>query len=50
LIVKNSLLTTMEFSRCARAPARPTETNRPPAGLSKLNSETSIDVDRRGRR
>jgi hypothetical protein len=45
LIVKNTLCTAMEFSRCARDKARPTRESRPGAGLSKLNS-----VRRRGRR
>jgi hypothetical protein len=51
LIVKNSLVTAMEFSRCARKPVRPTEKYRlqcsegpERTGLSKLNSV------RRGRR
>ena len=45
LIVKNTLCTAMEFSRCARTDVRPTRANRLAAGLSKLNSER-----RRGRR
>jgi hypothetical protein len=44
LIVKNSLVTAMEFSRCARNRIRPTENAGSEAGLSKLNSV------RRGRR
>jgi hypothetical protein len=35
----------MEFSRCARARARPTENAGPRAGLSKLNSARNIEVD-----
>ena len=35
----------MEFSRCARARARPTRESRPRAGLSKLNSMRDIEVD-----
>ena len=41
LIVKNTLFAAMEFSRCARAPARPAERAGRATGLSKLNSETS---------
>jgi hypothetical protein len=39
LIVKNTLCTAMEFSRCTRTDVRPTRANRRAAGLSKLNSE-----------
>jgi hypothetical protein len=35
----------MEFSRCARARARPTRERRRRAGLSKLNSMRDIEVD-----
>jgi len=35
----------MEFSRCARARARPTENAGPRAGLSKLNSEGLLPGD-----
>src|SRR5438034_11315455 len=35
----------MEFSRCARARARPTRVRRRWAGLSKLNSMRDIEVD-----
>src|SRR5947209_18565769 len=45
LIVKNSLVTAMEFSRCARPAAAQREMPAQTAGLSKLNSE-----HRRGRR
>jgi hypothetical protein len=47
LIVKNSLVTAMEFSRCARRcrfPFRATGSGMSQSGLSKLNSV------RRGRR
>jgi hypothetical protein len=54
LIVKNSHFATMEFSRCARASARPTRATAPAVafnsrrpGLSKLSSESCT---RRGRR
>jgi hypothetical protein len=36
LIMKNTVVAAMEFSRCARA--IPHEKRRPRAGLSKLNS------------
>jgi hypothetical protein len=42
LIMKNTVVAAMEFSRCARSPAEKTGRG---AGLSKLNS-----VERRGRR
>jgi hypothetical protein len=42
LIMKNTVVAAMEFSRCARLPAEKTGRR---AGLSKLNS-----VERRGRR
>src|SRR5881398_3034825 len=35
----------MEFSRCARIRARPTENAGPRAGLSKLSSERDVEVD-----
>src|ERR671936_2404090 len=38
LIEKNTRVATMEFSRCARARARPTRMAGSEAGLSKLNS------------
>src|ERR1700749_3187780 len=41
LIVKNSLITAMKFSRCARNRVRPTEKARDMPGLSKLNSVPS---------
>ncbi len=54
LIVKNSHFATMEFSRCARASARPTRNTRPPAfekapGPVSQNSAARL-VPRRGRR
>src|SRR5207253_3620564 len=41
LIVKNSLITAMEFSRCTRTTSAQREKCRPEAGLSKLNSDCS---------
>jgi hypothetical protein len=43
LIMKNTVVAAMEFSRCARA--QPAERNQPEAGLSKLNSVSSSKVD-----
>ena len=48
LIVKNSLVTAMEFSRCARTACRPTEKSRPlllAAGPVSQNSTAFVEVD-----
>jgi len=50
LIEKNTCVAAMEFSRCARVRTRPTEEAGPTAGLSKLNSVRSVEVDIRSRR
>jgi hypothetical protein len=51
LIVKNTVVAAMEFSRCTRRVARrEVPPSRPERGLSKLNSARTAEVDIRSRR
>src|SRR4029079_3833667 len=43
LIVKNTLCTAMEFSRCARTRVRPARESRPPGPVSQ--NSTAFDVE-----